>query len=289
MSRLVLLHQDWAARLPGGPDDLLRLLVAAPMEGDPPGTWEPLTKPGLGGRERWRWRLPDGRTVLYVKRYTRTPMRADVDRILRQHPAHSRAWWEYTESARLETQYVAAVKAIGVAEDMLGWREQRSVALFEVLPGEALDRAWQRLTAMGAAVTRGAPRLDLVRRLARFLSAFHQTGARHRDLYLCHIFAELDSSGRRPPHFALLDLARILRPRVRRMRWLLKDLSQLDASARECGASRADRLRFLTVYLGLEPGAPRIQWHARKIVRRSDHLLRRIARRAARQVPPGAS
>ena len=72
-------------------------------------------------------------------------------------------------------------------------------------------------------------------------------------------------------------------PRLRRMRWIIKDLAQLDASARQVGASRTDRLRFLRAYLDLGPRAARVRWYARRIVRKSDWILRRIARHEARQ------
>jgi hypothetical protein len=66
---------EWRARLAhAGLTDPLHLLDKSPNEGGWAGHWEQLSKPGLGGRERWRWTLADGgQTVLYVKRYQRTP------------------------------------------------------------------------------------------------------------------------------------------------------------------------------------------------------------------------
>ena len=112
-------------------------------------------------------------------------------------------------------------------------------------------------------------------------AAFHGTGLCHRDLYLCHIFAEIDAKPvRKTPRFHLIDLARVHRPRWRRMRWIIKDLSQLDASARQVGASRTDRLRFLRAYLHLPREAQRVRWYVRRIVRKSDWILRRIERKS---------
>lgn len=282
MKRSSEIQADWRARLArAGLPDLLQLLDHSPDESALPGRWEALVKPNLGGRERWRWR-PNGddTPALYVKRYCQTPLRTQLDRMHRQTARHSRAWWEFQQSAELERQYIPAVRAIGVAEEMVNRFERRSAVIFEEVAGDALDRAWQRLSAAGSPLTHGLARFDLTRRLARFVSAFHQTGMCHRDLYLCHIFVDLDPQGRRPPRFTLIDLARTLRPRLRRMRWILKDLSQLDASARQVGASRSDRMRFLLHYLGLQTRAPRARWYARKIVRRSNRILRRIARKS---------
>jgi hypothetical protein len=69
------------------------------------------------------------------------------------------------------------------------------------------------------------------------------------------------------------------------LRWLIKDLAQLEYSARQAGASRSDRLRVLCAYLGLERTAPRVRWYARKIARKADSIQRREQRHAARRKP----
>jgi hypothetical protein len=248
------------------------------------GRWELLSKPGLGGRRRWRWTLDDrlgtGAAVLYVKRYAETPLAEQWDRFYRQSACHSRARWEYVQSQRLKEAHISVPAAVGYVEQMWGAFERRSAVLLERVAGDGFDRVWERLCAQDAALTRGIARRDLVVRLARFVSAFHGTGFCHRDLYLCHIFADLDGQGGRPPRFTLIDLARTHRPRWRRLRWIIKDLSQLDASAREVGATRSDRWRFLRAYLNLPRGAPRTRWYARRIVGKSDWILRRIARKS---------
>ncbi len=255
---------------------------------DPPderlaGRWEILTKPGLGGRERWRWQAdgPDD-VVLYVKRYLHTPLPQQLDRVRRQTVRHSRAWWEYRVSLELAQRCISAVRAVAFAEWMRGPYEVRSAVLFERAAGDAFDRVWPGIRDGRAPLTRGRPRHELVRALARFVSAFHQTGLCHRDLYLCHVFADLDPAAQRPPQFMLIDLARLHRPRWRRLRWIVKDLAQLDCSAQQIGATRADRLRFLTAYLGLELNSPRVRYYARRIVRKSRQILDRIARRSGR-------
>ena len=114
------------------------------------------------------------------------------------------------------------------------------------------------------------------------MSAFHQSGACHRDLYLCHVFVDLDPEGERPPMFTLIDLARVIRPWWRRMRWIIKDLAELDSSAQQIGASHTDRLRFLRAYLSLERGAPRVQWYVRRVSRKSQRILDRIERKSGK-------
>ncbi len=296
MTRRAQVVPEWRTRLAdAGLADPARLLDAACDMRLLPGQWEQLTKPGLGGRQRWRWKIPSaGDDVLYVKRYQNAPAAEQLDRVRRQTVRHSRAWWEFKQSTELARQSVPVVRAIAFAEEMCAVHEVRSVVLFEAVPGDAFDRVWPRLCAQRAPLTRGWARHEVTRRLARFVSAFHQTGVCHRDLYLCHVFAELAPASDQPPQFTLIDLARTHRPRLRRMRWLIKDLSQLDASARQIGASRTDRWRFLLTYLGLQIGAPRVRWYAQRIVRKSDRILRRIARHSnltstEPHAPPGCS
>jgi heptose I phosphotransferase len=274
---------DWRQRLASsGLKQLATLLDDATDVSRLAGRWEGLGKPGLGGRQRWRWELHNGSddAVLYVKRYAATPLGQQWDRIRRQCLRHSRAYWEFMQSQRLSQAHINVPRAVGFVEQMRGAVERRSAVLLEGVPGDGLDRLWQRLCQQNAPVTRGIARHDLTLRLARFVAAFHGTGFCHRDLYLCHVFVDLDTAGARPPRLTLIDLARTHRPRWRRTRWIIKDLAQLDASARQIGATRGDRWRFLLAYLNLPRGAPRARWYARRILRKSDWILRRIARKS---------
>jgi heptose I phosphotransferase len=241
-----------------------------------PGSWERLSKPGLRGRERWRW---EHRSVAFVKRYAAGRLRMQLDRVLKQSAWHSRGWWEWKQAMRLRAGYVPAPEPLASAEHMWGPIERASVVALSQAPGDAFDRVWQSLTRQGAPVTCGLARHDMARRLGQFTAAFHAAGSCHRDLYLCHIFAEIDPAGEAPPRFTVIDLARVFRPRLRRMRWILKDLSQLDYSAQQIGASRADRLRFLLAYLGLQLRSPRSRWYARRVSRRSARIRRREHRK----------
>lgn len=284
MSRAEAVHPSWQARL--ADSGLVRihdLLDGPPDAGAISGVWEALIKPGLGARERWRWRIDaDGAAAtVFVKRYRRPKWREQWDRIFRQAARHSRAFWEFERSRELRDAFIGAPSPIAYVEDMAGAIERRSAVVLESVRGEAFDRAWKALRDADAPICFGALRHDLTRRLARFIAAFHGTGLCHRDLYLCHIFLELADNAAIPPAFTLIDLARAHRPRLRRGRWLIKDLSQLDASARQIGLGRSDRMRFLLAYLGLERRAPRTRWYARRIVRKSDAILRRNARKSS--------
>jgi len=284
VTRSELLAPQWRERLAACHLSKLRPLLESGGEvGRFAGRWELLGKPGLGGRQRWRWHVPtddDGCAIVYVKCYAATPLAQQWDRIRRQAARHSRAYWEFIQSQRLADADIDVPRAVGFVEEMHALFERRSAVLLEQVAGDAFDRVWRRLVERDAAITHGIARHDLAVRLARFVAAFHGTGCCHRDLYLCHVFVDLDPQAGRPPVFSLIDLARTHRPRWRRMRWIIKDLSQLDASARQIGATRTDRWRFLRAYLNLQRGASRTRWYARRIVRKSDWILRRIARKS---------
>ncbi len=275
-------RDDWRARLSAAGMDRPAALLDDPLERVASGgTCELLSKPGLNGRQRWRWTLDragGGEQVVYVKRYRAPSFRQQCDRIIRQVIGHSVAWWEFHQAERLAELRVPAAAAIGYAEEMRGLLESRSAVLLERVPGDAFDRYWTAACERDAALTNGSARHDVTRRLARFVAAFHQTGYRHRDLYLCHIFI-CRASAEAPPQFRLIDLARTFRPRWRRMRWLVKDLAQLDVSARQIGASRIDRMRFLLTYLGLQRGTPRARRIIARIVAKGDRILGRMARK----------
>lgn len=282
---------SWTAPLrSGGLTRLERLLESTWAGADGRGTWQPLTKAGLAGRERWRWEFRDGSQtrVLFVKRYRRSTLREQLDRLLRQARWLGRAGWEFQRCAELAAASIPAPKPVAYVERMSAVAERCGAVILESVEGEPLDRAWQRFEQSRDPRARGLARRDVAVRLGRFIAAFHSTGLCHRDLYLCHVFVRFDPDAGGGPRFSLIDLARTIRPRLRRTRWVIKDLSQMDASARQLGASRTDRYRCLLAYLGLERRAPRARWYARRVARKSDWIIRRAARRGRPIVPPPA-
>jgi heptose I phosphotransferase len=264
--------------------DVATLLTADDRGVPATGEWTLLSKPGLRGRRRFRWQ-PLGSTgpTLYVKQFSRLPIRRQIDRINRQNPSHSLGWWEYRQAQRFRDSYLPAPAAIAAVEDMRGIFERRSAVVLESAPGDAFDRVWPRLVAAGSLWCEPRGRRRLIQQVAQLASALHQSGFCHRDLYLCHVFIDLDPGSPAPPRLTIIDLGRTHAPRFRRMRWLIKDLAQLDASARQIGATRTDRHRFLLCYLGLQARARRSRVYARRVARKSDAILRRIARKSERR------
>lgn len=103
------------------------------------------------------------------------------------------------------------------------------------------------------------------RQVAPAIRRLHDHGLVVRDLYWNHVFCEDPGADAAP---ILLDVARVMRPRWRWRRWVVKDLAGLWASV-PVPLSATCGLRFLRSYFG-EP----LFLHAR--------LIRAIAGKAAR-------
>ena len=91
---------------------------------------------------------------------------------------------------------------------------------------------------------------ELIKELAAFVGRFHALGLSHQDLYLCHLFWSPDSR-----EIRLLDLQRIRFHREQnghlRLRWVVKDLAQLDYSSRNVlGRNEYHHLKetFVSIY-----------------------------------------
>jgi len=104
--------------------------------------------------------------------------------------------------------------------------------------------------------------VDGVAELAR---AMHGSGLHHQDFYLTHLLLPEDDQ---PPRIHVIDLGRALRRRRLARRWIVKDLAQLNYSARLFPDWA--RRRFLERYFG------------RPLRRSDDRLRRQIERKTAR-------
>lgn len=153
--------------------------------------------------------------------------------------------------ARNEWRWLAELPQLGLpTPEPLVWLgdAERSLLVTRAAPGRSLQDWALRALAEGwgpelvrYACAEVAPR---VRRL-------HDARLVYRDLYWNHVFCS-DPRGPRdgaasPPTF--LDVERVLRPRWRWRRWLVKDLAGLLASAPPALRRRA-ALRFLRAYRG---------------------------------------
>jgi heptose I phosphotransferase len=107
---------------------------------------------------------------------------------------------------------------------------------------------------------------ELIARVADIARRMHSAGLHHQDFYLNHM---LCCGEPETPDIRVIDLGRVRKQRRLSRRWILKDLAQLDFSARKL--SCADRLRFLRLYLG-RPFRSDDRWLVRGIALKSRQI-----------------
>lgn len=198
---------------------------------------------------------------VFLKRYDRPPVLQQLRNWLSHHRRSSFAFMERETADQLKNAGINTPRVIACGERWASLLERKSFLMTEeIRDSESLER---RLPPCfdGPATS---PRREWIRRLATFIRHFHQTGYRHRDLYLSHIFRS--NTG----EFTLIDLARTSRPILQR-RFQVKDIAQLHYSAPAASFSRTDRLRFYRTYAG----RPRLSARDKVFIR---HVLRKAAK-----------
>lgn len=112
----------------------------------------------------------------------------------------------------------------------------------------------------------------LTAEVARIARTMHREGLHHQDFYLNHLLIPENTAS---PLVRVIDLGRARKlPRLSR-RWIIKDLAQLDFSARSLACR--ERLRFLRAYLGRP-----LNRDDKPLIRRIWFKSRHIARHTAR-------
>jgi heptose I phosphotransferase len=234
---------------------------------------EALSKPGLGSRYRARLRIKRAgeNHVLFLKRYESESM---VSRLKRRYEDGIR-----NTAAQRDVRVAAALAGQGIATPETlawGWKnrpggERKSFVVSRAVAGDAVDRSVSEPWSGSIRETFQRKR-ELVRELGRLARTFHEGGWCHRDFYLCHIFVEWVEGA---PKLSLIDLQRVFRPRWRVWRWRIKDLAQLNFSARPEIFSRSMRLRFAKIYFGQERLTDHQKGILRKVRRKTESISRR--------------
>ncbi len=211
--------------------------------------------------------------TVYLKRYDRPPRSASAAAQRSGWPARSIAGIEWAVLHALADGGIPSIEPIALGEAFDGRRERCSVLLTAAVPGESLERL---------VVTHpeeiAARRRALIAATAALVARLHGMGLVHRDLYLSHLFADLDAPG--DLSVRLIDVQRVFRPaRWRLGRWVVKDLASLNYSAPEELVSRADRVRWLRAYVGVS----KLSARDRRLIRRIVAKTRRIARHDERR------
>lgn len=238
-----------------------------------------LVKPGLGYRRRTRIALTDadgGTHELYLKRYAKTGVGTSMGRWFRHGRRASAARIEFDNIRAVRQAGVATMREIACGEDACPLGCGRSYLIVSAVPGDALERCFDEYLASHDTAASG----ELTRRLARLVRSLHEAGLAHRDLYASHLFLD-ESDGREDLY--LIDLARVIRPGLRRRRWFVKDLAQIRYSMPSAWTDRHWDA-FLAEYLG-DAGDVAV-WNG-LVDRKVAEMCRRDGRRRARAAGQG--
>ncbi len=217
-------------------------------------------------RSRIEVQIESPATVIFLKRYDRPSISAQIKNWLSAKRRVSCAFAEFDAARNLASLGVNTPKVVAWGQRWGMLFEKRSFIASEKVPaGESLERKLPEFFNGPDNKDNLKLRREFILQLAAFVRKFHDTGYRHRDLYLCHIFRS--GAGR----FYLIDLARAFRPGLFGERFRIKDITQLHYSAPGGHFSRADRLRFFLAYIG----------HS-KLSSRDKKLIRKIANKAGK-------
>lgn len=237
---------------------------------------ERLDKPGLASwRQRRRVTVRDqgAQISFFVKRFEHPPSSARRLVRIARNGARSVAGVEWSWMHRLRQDGIACAQAVALGEEMIGGKEVRSVLVSKAAAGQSLERWMQTWNEIPP-----SRRREVLLGVARLVSKLHGKGYIHRDLYLSHVFYDPQKTG--DEALCLIDLQRVIQPRWRQVRWIVKDLASLNFSTPAVRVSHQDRLRWLLVYLG----NTKLDGAGRRLVYRIIGKTMRIARKESRRM-----
>ena len=215
-----------------------------------------LHKPGLADwRQRLRIKLPGTQgaasepRICYLKRYTQPPMGEQWNNRLAGHADCAAVEWHWlTELDRLG---VPGPVPVAYGSKRKGMFEAASVVVTAAVPGEALERWVPAQLDAGGALDDRIARRRLSDAVADVVAKLHGNKLIHRDLYLAHLFLDPSTLASDSPTLTLIDLQRMICPKLRWRRWVVKDLAALNYSTPADAASFADRVRWFRRYRGV--------------------------------------
>jgi len=226
-------------------------------------------------RSRIEFQIGTPATTVFLKRYDRPPIPAQLRNWQSAKRRISCGLAEFYAAQNLAALGINAPKAVACGEHRGAFFEKRSfVIIEEIADGVSLERQLPVFFNGPATTENLVLRRRFIEQLALFIRNFHDTGFRHRDLYLCHIFRVSDG------RFFLIDLARVFKPMLFGERFRVKDLAQLNYSAPARYFSRADRMRFYLAYMRRSNLTPKNKSFIGKIIRKTGRIAHHDAKRA---------
>ncbi len=238
------------------------------------GAGKNLTKKNLASyRSRIEFKIELPAITVFLKRYDHPPMMTQLKNWLSAKKRTSCALAEVEAAQKLAAMGINTPRMIAWGQVWGGLFERRSfAAIEEIREGQSLERSLPGFFNGPGTSETIVLRRQFIKQLALFIKKFHETGCRHRDLYLCHIFRVPDG------RFYLIDLARVFKPALFSEIYRVKDVAQLHYSAPAGYFSKTDRLRFLRAYLGREKLNAGDKVFVRRIAGKAERMARHDAK-----------
>jgi heptose I phosphotransferase len=199
------------------------------------------------GKYRSRTMFDIAGKTYFLKRYNNVPKLKQIANWIdhcqkKSTSSFDRGPVDVFEKADINTPKVAAFGA----EWENGFEKRSFIVTEKIENADALERKLPACFRGTPSAENHKKRCEFINRLADLTKRFHDSGLRHRDFYLAHIFlTESDE-------LYLIDLQRVFQPVLLAGRFRVKDIAQLHYSSPGDIISCADRLRFLKRYLGRE-------------------------------------
>jgi len=211
-----------------------------------------------------------GKRNFFLKRHRHPPLGEQVREFLRWGRILSGGRREWENLWSLRQLGIATVEPVGFGERRRwGW-EMESFLITEELEGACRLTDFIPLRfPLPLPSSLIAQKRRLMNRLASLTHRMHEEGFFHRDLYLGHFFIKSEEA--RDFELYLMDLGRLIQPRGRRKRWIIKDLASLNFSAPGRWFSASDRLRFFKQYRQIS-----------RLDRRDKSLICRVIRKSGK-------
>jgi hypothetical protein len=224
-------------------------------------------------RSRTAFDTSDPASTLFLKRYDQAPRILQLKNWLQGRKRRSNSMIELEPIVRLAAQGIGVPRPVAHGQTWHGLFETRSFLATEKIPNaQSLEKQLPPCFASKRQIHLKAQR-DFLRTLAQFVRRFHDLGYRHRDLYLSHIFRNLQGE------LFLIDLARAFQPRLRQARFLSKDLAQLYFSLPGYAFTKTDRLRLYMAYVQQNRLTARDKRFIKKLLARVTRMTRHDLKR----------
>ena len=207
---------------------------------------------------------------VYLKRYEPNylSMWGRLLRLLRWPGAEDEALREWQAIQQVAAAGIRTARPIAIGQRRSRGMVTRSFLMTAEIPGAVEGHV--HIESLPA-----TERRSFLLRVAEMAQRLHEAGLVHKDFYVGHVLVTPNPSG---AELFLIDLQRVVKPRLLFSRWVAKDLGALGYSMFNAGATYTDLLRTFLAYRQSAMLGEAEKCQARKVLRRIFRLRRRQPR-----------